>query len=137
MPDETYSHDSRVRKSHDEKIAAEESGRLEEINATIEELGLKLREPVLKSSTRMLMIISLSIHKKLTFTELLQLTSVGKGSLSNHIEKLQEVGLVRSRTVFSFSGPRLVIEITESGKEIYVEYQNLLRKLMFLNDGRE
>lgn len=118
------------------KSPIRDSSELAEINFIIEELGVKLKESVLKSSTRMLMIISLSINKRLTFTELLQLTSIGKGSLSNHLEKLEESGLIRSKTVFSLSGPRLVIEITESGEEIYAEYQSLLRKLMFLEDGR-
>ena len=109
----------------------ESTPELDEINSIIEELGVRLKEPVLKSSTRMLIIITLSINKKLTFTELLQLTSAGKGSLSNHLERLKEEGLVRSRTVFGLAGPRLVVEITEDGKEVYSDYLMLLRKLMF------
>lgn len=105
---------------------------LGDINGLLEQLGSRLRDPNLKSSSRMLMIITLSINRRLTFTDLLQLTSLGKGSLSNHIDKLREDGLVSTRTVFSFSGPRLVVEITESGMEVYRDYLSLMRRLLEL-----
>ena len=105
---------------------------LSDINSLLEKLGAKLREPNLKSSARMLMIITLSINRKLTFTDLLQLTSLGKGSLSNHIDRLREDGLVLTRTVFSFSGPRVIVEITESGLEVYRDYLKLMKQLMDL-----
>ena len=82
----------------------------------------------------MLMIITLSINKRLTFTDLMQLTSLGKGSLSNHIDKLREDGLVVTRTVFSLSGPRLIVEITEPGMDVYRSYLSLLKRLMELQE---
>lgn len=134
--DGTYS--KKIQMSDDlrkEGLKLENNSILAEVNALLEELAMQLKEPVLKSSTRMLIIITLSINKRLSFTELLQLTSTGKGSLSNHIDKLQESGLVRTKMAFRLSGPRLIIEITKTGLEIYEKYTRLLKKLLSLENG--
>src|SRR5579884_1779923 len=43
----------------------------------------------LRSSVRLSIVVSLALNGKLTFTELLALTRVGKDSLSNHLECLE------------------------------------------------
>jgi len=84
----------------------------------------------MKSTARLSILITLALNTKLTFTELLTITSIGKGSLSNHIEKLALSGLVNVRTVFRSSGPRVIIEITEKGKLAYKKYSEILRYLI-------
>ena len=42
---------------------------------------------------------------------------MGKGSLENHLEKLESAGLVNTKNVKSFSGWRQTVEITQEGLE--------------------
>lgn len=99
------------------------------LNDLLETLGRQLNEPVMKSTARLIIIISLAINRKLSFTDLLTITSLGKGSLSNHLEKLQKSGLIKIKTVFKHNGPRVSIEITEKGLDPYRNYSVLLREL--------
>jgi DNA-binding MarR family transcriptional regulator len=101
----------------------------QEINSIISKLSEQLQEPLLKSSIRMVIIISLVHNKRLSFTELSKLTFSGKGSLSNHISKLEERGLLKTYYAFSVSGPRLMLTITDSGMRVYNDYANLLKKI--------
>jgi len=99
------------------------------LNDLLEILGKQLNEPVMKSTARLIIIISLAINRKLSFTDLLTITSLGKGSLSNHLDKLQKNGLIKIKTVFKQNGPRVSIEITENGLDAYRNYSSLLREL--------
>jgi DNA-binding MarR family transcriptional regulator len=100
----------------------------------IKNLANTLQDQCLKSSARLLILISLSINKKLGFTEILELTGLGKGSLSNHIQKLEESGYIRTRKVTVFGGRRLIVEITEKGLSAYNDYLNLLRSIVLNQD---
>ena len=102
----------------------------DELNLKLEKLGMLLNEPVMKSTARLSILITLALNSKLTFTELLIITSIGKGSLSNHIEKLESNGLVNVRTVLRSSGSRVIVEITEKGMAVYRKYSEILRYLM-------
>ncbi len=101
-----------------------------ERNNKLEELNALLNEPALKATARLSILITLALNTKLTFTELLTITSIGKGSLSNHIEKLESNGLVNVRTILRSSGPRVIIEITEKGVAAYRKYSEILRYLI-------
>ena len=102
----------------------------DELNLKLEKLSALLNEPVMKSTARLSILITLALNRKLTFTELLTITSIGKGSLSNHIEKLESNGLVNVRTILRSSGPRVIIEITEKGVAAYRKYSEILRYLI-------
>ena len=101
-----------------------------DLNTKLEELNVLLNEPVLKSTARLSILITLALNSKLTFTDLLTITSIGKGSLSNHIEKLASNGLVSVRTVLRSSGPRVIVEITDKGRAAYRKYSEILRYLI-------
>ena len=92
----------------------------------LKELGEQLSDPSLKSSTRILILISLALNRKMSFVTLLGLTGTGKGSLFNHLEKLEASGYVTTRTIKTFGGYRANVEITEKGLEAY---NSLLRTL--------
>lgn len=102
----------------------------EDTLSLIRMLSEQMNEPVLKSSARILIIITLFIHKKLTFTEIQEALGAGKGSLSNHIEKLEKSGLVTVLTVPTIFGPRVVVEITENGIEFYKNYSRLMKIIL-------
>jgi DNA-binding MarR family transcriptional regulator len=86
-------------------------------------------DSALRSSARLLILISLALNKRLGFVDLLGLTGAGKGSLSNHLERLRSNGYVKTRIVPTLSGPRLMAEITEKGLDTYKEYLKLVEKI--------
>ena len=93
-------------------------------------LNDQLNGDTLKSSGRILILILLAMNKKSTATELRALTGWGKGSLQNHLEKLESAGYVKTKNVKSFTGWRLNIEITEEGLD---ECRKLLGTIRGLN----
>ncbi|MEM3676387.1 MAG: transcriptional regulator [Thermoplasmataceae archaeon] len=104
--------------------------RSETINDLLLKLSQQLSEPAMKSTARLMILITLALNGKMTFSDLLAVTALGKGSLSNHLEKLNENGLIKVRTVFRIDGPRLLVEITEEGLNAYRNYSAILEKLM-------
>lgn len=98
-------------------------------NEILRSLATQLNDPCLKSSSRVLILFSLALNRRLGFVDLLNLTGLGKGSLSNHLEKLESSGYVITKTAMSFSGPRVVVEITQKGLEAYSALMRLLKEL--------
>ena len=70
------------------------------------------------------------MNRKSTAAELRAITGLGKGSLENHLEKLESAGLVKKRNVKSFSGWRQTVEITVEGLE---RCQELLQSIKALS----
>jgi hypothetical protein len=64
-------------------MSTNEASPVEEADHALMNLGQQLSDPSLKSSTRMLILISLALNKRLGFTELLTLT--GTALLNNYI----------------------------------------------------
>jgi len=95
----------------------------------IHDLKLLLDNEALRSSARILILISLAINDRMYFTDLLKLTETGKGSLSNNLDILKKYGYITDKMVFTISGPRRLIYITEKGKEFYGMYTKLISKL--------
>jgi DNA-binding MarR family transcriptional regulator len=95
----------------------------------LKSLGVQFNDPCLKSSTRVLILLSLALNAKLSFADLLRLTGTGKGSLSNHLEKLEASGFIKTRDVMTFSGTRTVAEITEKGLKSYNAFLESMKKL--------
>jgi DNA-binding MarR family transcriptional regulator len=91
----------------------------------------QLNDPSLKSSARVLILVSLALNRKMTFMDLLTLTGTGKGSLSNHLEKLESAGFITIRTKATFSRDRRIIEITEKG---LIAYKTLVRTMNALQE---
>ena len=96
----------------------------------IKSLNEQLSEPSLKSSTRILILILLAMNKKLSASELRSLVGLGKGSLENHLAKMEASGLIRVRSVRSWGGTHQVVEITEKGLE---DCRSLLKKIHSLD----
>lgn len=85
--------------------------------------------PSLRSSTRILILISLALNQKMSFVDLQNTIGVGKGSLSHHLETMEAAGYLITRTKATFRGDRTVVEITARGLE---EYNAMLRALSSL-----
>ncbi len=81
-----------------------------------------LKDPALKSSVRLLILVSLGINKRLNFSELLKLTGTGKGSLHNHLSTLEQSGYIKVTRYSFFSSPKVRVEITDAGEEVVRSY---------------
>lgn len=108
----------------------------DKVESILEKLSEQLGEPVMKSSQRLLIIIILKINGKMRFYELQSTLGIGKGSLSNHLEKLESNGFIKTKDVLTISGPGKLIELTEKGKEIVDEYSQLMSMIINRNDEK-
>jgi DNA-binding MarR family transcriptional regulator len=118
--------EGRLRKEEEDgEPAADDVGALDALKV----LGEQFSDPSFKSSTRVLILISLALNKKLGFVDLLSLSGMGKGSLSNHLQKLETAGYIRSKSVMTFGGSRVVYEITQKGLDAYGNLLKTLGKL--------
>ncbi|MDA4137316.1 MAG: transcriptional regulator [Thaumarchaeota archaeon] len=97
---------------------------------SIQSLSEQLSNSTLKSSSRILILILLAMNKKATAAELRALTGLARGSLQNHLEKLESSGYVRTKNVRSFGGWRQTVEITEKGLD---NCRALLQKIQSLD----
>ena len=96
----------------------------------IQLLNEQLNKASLKSSSRILILILLAMHKRSTASELRVLTGLARGSLENHLEKLESAGYVKTTKVKSFNGWRQTVEITQEGLK---GCRELLRTIRALN----
>lgn len=110
-------------------MSGEPGPQAQDLSAPIRELAELFDDTTMKSSVRLLIVISLSINKKMGFTDLLRLTGVGKGSLSNHLERLSAGGYIRLRVIPTLGGPRTIAEITHKGLEMYGKYLGIMEKI--------
>ena len=90
------------------------------------ELFETISDPALKSSVRLMILVSLGMNKRMNFSDLLKLTGSGKGSLHNHITKLESAGYISTRKYSFFSSPKLKIEITEKGMGVVQKYLDIV-----------
>ncbi|MGP6206823.1 transcriptional regulator [Cuniculiplasma sp. SKW3] len=92
----------------------------------LERLSSQLGEPVLRSSQRLLILIMLKVNGRMRFYELQTTLGIGKGSLSNHLDKLADKDLIKIKDILTLTGPGKSIELTDKGKEIVEEYSRLM-----------
>jgi DNA-binding MarR family transcriptional regulator len=101
--------DDEISKRDYDKIAKDE---------TIKSLNEQLGDSALKSSARILILVLLAQARRMSSVELRTLTGLGKGSLENHLDKLESFGYVRisnAKSLGARGSPRQMVEITESG----------------------
>lgn len=85
---------------------------------TIRSLNEKLSDSPFKSSARILILVLLALSRKMSSVELRALTGLGKGSLENHLNRLESFGYVKvsnSKSIGARGVPRQMVEITEKG----------------------
>jgi len=88
---------------------------------TIKSLNEQLNDSTFKSSTRILILVLLAQARRMSSVELRTLTGLGKGSLENHLNKLESFGYVtisnakRARSLGARGFPRQMVEITDKG----------------------
>jgi DNA-binding MarR family transcriptional regulator len=85
---------------------------------TIRSLNQQLNDSTFKSSTRILILVLLAMARSMSSVELRTFTGLGKGSLENHLNKLEGLGYVtmgNAKSIGARGVPRQVVEITAKG----------------------
>lgn len=102
------SEDEKIKGGFD-KIVADESMRM---------LNQQLNDSTFKSSTRILILVLLAQARRMSSVDLRTFTGLGKGSLENHLNKLEGLGYVtisNSKSIGARGTPRQIVEITKKG----------------------
>jgi DNA-binding PadR family transcriptional regulator len=84
----------------------------------VRSLNERLNDSTFKSSARILILVLLTLARKMSAVQLRTLTGLGKGSLENHLNKLESSGYVRltyEKSLGARGVPRQMVEITEKG----------------------
>ena len=84
----------------------------------VRSLNEQLNDSTFKSSGRIMILVLLAMSRKMSSVELRTLTGLGKGSLENHLNKLESFGYVKIGNAKSLGArgvPRQLVEITEKG----------------------
>jgi DNA-binding MarR family transcriptional regulator len=84
----------------------------------IRSLKEQLDDSTFKSSTRILILVLLALARRMNSVQLRTVTGLGKGSLENHLNKLESFGYVRlsyAKSMGARGVPRQTAEITEKG----------------------
>ena len=87
---------------------------------TIRSLNEQLTDSTFKSSSRILILVLLTLARRMSSVELRTLTGLGKGSLENHLSKLESFGYVRisnSKSIGARGASRQFVEISDKGIE--------------------
>ncbi|HZW55006.1 MAG TPA: transcriptional regulator [Nitrososphaerales archaeon] len=103
--------------SDDEEIIKREFDKIV-MDETIRSLNQQLNESTFKSSTRILILVLLAQARRISSVDLRTLTGLGKGSLENHVNKLESFGYVKisnAKSIGARGVSRQMIEITEKG----------------------
>ncbi len=105
--------------------------------AAAKEFHSVFNDRCLKSSSRLLILVCLSMNEKLGFTELSKLTGLSKGSLGNHLIKLQVSNYITVKEYSFFSSKRISVKITQEGKEAVKRYIKAINNMSILSKGEE
>src|SRR5579872_6454975 len=87
-------------------------------DGTIRSLNEQLSDSTFKSSSRILILVLMAMTRRMSSVELRTLTGLGKGSLENHLNKLESFSFVTISNAKSFGArgaPRQTVEITQKG----------------------
>jgi DNA-binding MarR family transcriptional regulator len=86
---------------------------------------------VIHEKARLSIVSSLATHAQgLIFGDLKELCTLTDGNLSRHLSILQEAGLVEIWKGFKDNRPQTLCRLTEEGKKRFLEYVNILEKVV-------
>ncbi|MHA2247440.1 MAG: transcriptional regulator [Candidatus Hodarchaeales archaeon] len=83
--------------------------------------GIKQADPIIFHPKRLLIMSLLIAVGPLTQGELKKKCKITWGSITTHLNRLQEVGYVVQRHVISRKGPRVLVDVTTKGINVYKE----------------
>lgn len=93
------------------------------------ELDINSIPDIFQSKLRIALISSLMTGEK-NFRELKEITGATDGNLSVHLSKLNEAGYIEIQKDFFENKPRTRYNLTNKGKNEFVEYVNKLEMIL-------
>jgi len=73
---------------------------------------------------------ALQIDGELDFTTIKKRLQVTDGSLGIHLQKLEEVGYIKSKKAFVRRRPKTTYKLTATGKKALIKYLDSMQKLL-------
>src|SRR5213593_1704627 len=86
---------------------------------------------VIHEKARLSIVTSLATHPGgLLFNDLKDLCALTDGNLSRHLQILSEAGLIQIWKGFKDNRPQTLCQLTEEGRQRFVEYINVLENIV-------
>ena len=87
-------------------------------------------DTVVHGPIRLGTMTALRIERELDFTTLKKRLQVTDGSLGIHLQKLEEVGYIKSKKAFVRRRPKTTYKLTTSGRKALMNYIESMQKLI-------
>lgn len=85
---------------------------------------------ILHEPSRLLLVLKLYPLECADFTYLVRETGLAKGNVSQHLQKLEEAGIVTITKEFVGKIPRTVIKLTDDGRKTLKNYKQNVADLL-------
>ena len=92
-------------------------------------------DTVVHGPIRLGTMTALRIDRELDFTTLKKRLQVTDGSLGIHLQKLEEVGYIKSKKAFVRRRPKTTYRLTATGRKALVEYLESMQELLDAVEG--
>jgi DNA-binding PadR family transcriptional regulator len=87
-------------------------------------------DTVVHGPIRLGTMTALCIDRELDFTTLKKRLQVTDGSLGIHLQKLEEVGYIKSKKAFVRRRPKTTYKLTATGRKALIKYLESMQKLL-------
>ena len=87
-------------------------------------------DTVVHGPIRLGTMTALQIDGELDFTTIKKRLQVTDGSLGIHLQKLEEVGYIKSKKAFVRRRPKTTYKLTATGKKALIKYLESMQKLL-------
>lgn len=88
-------------------------------------------ERLIHEKARLSIVSSLAAYPQgLLFTDLKELCALTDGNLSRHLQMLQEANVVEVWKGFKNNRPQTLVRLTRQGRQRFVEYINVLERIV-------
>ena len=108
-----------------------------ELTDLLRQISVEISNKPMDSSSRLIIIMALAVSKRMKLSDLMKVTGCGKGSIENHISKLESYGFIKTEKISFFKSPRVYAELTDSGKKFYENYLQLVGKFLKDSESKE
>lgn len=95
-----------------------------------ESLDLPDLERLIHEPARLSILTHLYVISRADFVFLMHQTGLTRGNLSSHMSKLEEAGLIEVEKEFVDRKPMTLLQITEKGREVLLNYQERMRRFL-------
>ena len=87
-------------------------------------------DTVVHGPVRLGTMTALRIDRELDFTTLKKRLQVTNGSLGIHLQKLEEVGYIKSKKAFVRRRPKTTYKLTATGRKALIKYLESMQELL-------